>query len=283
MVSARVRRQQVEYARKRGLSCRRACALVCVARSALGYQSRLAVKDAPVATRMRELAAQYPRYGYRRVRIFLGREGHSMGPDRAHRLWRQAGLQVPRRRPRRRVAASRPRPLPPTGPNHVWAYDFVFDTSATGQQIKCLTVVGLPPRERSRRASLSQVRQRAGVRLQRDPALDDHRGHRDRPHRPGQALAERHRRELQRPPPRRVPEHGVVSHQTGSGGDHRDLAAALQRRPPALQPRLFDTHRIQSEARDHQQPDGSGVSLASTGPKNPGRSEALARAAPAKA
>jgi putative transposase len=64
-----------------------------------------------------------------------------MGPDRAHRLWRQAGLQVPRRRPRRRVAASRPRPLPPTGPNHVWAYDFVFDTSATGQQIKCLTVI----------------------------------------------------------------------------------------------------------------------------------------------
>jgi putative transposase len=39
------------------------------------------------------------------------------------------------------VAASRPRPLPPTGPNHVWAYDFVFDTPATGQQIKCLTVV----------------------------------------------------------------------------------------------------------------------------------------------
>lgn len=90
---------------------------------------------------MSELAAQYPRYGYRRVRIFLGREGHVMGVDRAHRLWRQAGLQVPRRRPRRRVAASRPRPLPPTGPNHAWAYDFVFDTSATGQQIKCLTVV----------------------------------------------------------------------------------------------------------------------------------------------
>ena len=141
MVSVRGRRQQVEYARKRGLSCRRACALVQVARSSLRYESRLATKDAPIATRMRELAAQYPRYGYRRVRIFLGREGHVMGPDRAHRLWRQAGLQVPRRRPRRRVAASRPRPLPPTGPNHVWAYDFVFDTSATGQQIKCLTIV----------------------------------------------------------------------------------------------------------------------------------------------
>src|SRR4051812_6070801 len=129
MVSARGRRQQVEYARKRGLSCRRACALVQVARSSLRYESRLAKKDAPVRARMCELAAQYPRYGYRRVRIFLGRDGHKMGPDRAHRLWRQAGLQVPRRR----VASSRSRPLPPTGPNHVWAYDFVFDTSATAR------------------------------------------------------------------------------------------------------------------------------------------------------
>jgi putative transposase len=147
MVSAPGRRQQVEYARRRGLSCRRACALLKVARSALNYQSKLAIKDAPALSRMSELAAQYPRYGYRQVRIFLARDGHRMGTDRAHRLWKRAGLQVPRRRPRRRIAASRPRPVPPTGPNHVWAYDFVFDTCATGQQIKCLTVVGEWTRE----------------------------------------------------------------------------------------------------------------------------------------
>ena len=98
MVGARVRRQQVEYARRRGLSCRRACALLRVARSSLRYESRLAAKDAPTVTRMRELAAQYPRYGYRRIRIFLGREGYVMGTDRAHRLWRRARLQIPRRR-----------------------------------------------------------------------------------------------------------------------------------------------------------------------------------------
>jgi putative transposase len=90
---------------------------------------------------MHRLAAQYPRYGYRRIRIFLKREGHVMSPDRTHRLWRQAGLQVPRRRPRRRVAVSRPRPLPAAGANHVWAYDFVFDTCANGQMLKCLTIV----------------------------------------------------------------------------------------------------------------------------------------------
>jgi putative transposase len=141
MVSARVRRAQVAYVHSRGLSHRRACALLSVARSTIGYQSQLAVRDAPVVAAMRRLAAQYPRYGYRRIRIFLKREGHVMSPDRTHRLWRQAGLQVPRRRPRRRVAMHRPRPVPPTAMNHVWAYDFVFDTCANNQTLKCLTVV----------------------------------------------------------------------------------------------------------------------------------------------
>lgn len=141
MVGARVRRQQVAYARSRGLSDRRACALLSVARSTLGYTSRLIARDRPVVEAMRRLAAQYPRYGYRRIRIFLMREGHRMSADRTHRLWQQASLQVPRRRPRRRAAVSRPRPRPATAVNHVWAYDFVFDTCANGQMLKCLTVV----------------------------------------------------------------------------------------------------------------------------------------------
>ena len=141
MVSAQVRRQQVEYAQERGLSSRRACALLSVARSTLGYESRLATKDAPVVAAMRALSAQYPRFGYRRIHVFLEREGHVMSPDRAHRLWRQNGLQVPRRRPRRRISTGRPRPLLPERINHVWTYDFVFDACANGQQLKCLTVV----------------------------------------------------------------------------------------------------------------------------------------------
>jgi putative transposase len=112
-----------------------------VARSAVRYESKRDIADAPVLARMRELAAQYPRYGYRFTRIFLGREGFRMGTDRAYRLWRRAGLQVPRKRPRRRVAASRPRPTPPERPNDVWAIDFVFDACADGRQIKCLTIV----------------------------------------------------------------------------------------------------------------------------------------------
>jgi putative transposase len=140
MVSVPARREQVAFAVKRGLSQRRACTLIKVARSALHYRSCLAARDAPVIARMGELSAQYPRYGYRRIRIFLGRDGHPMSFGRAHRLWRRAKLQVPRKRPRKRIATGRPRPNAPTGANQVWSYDFVFDWCANGQQLKCLTV-----------------------------------------------------------------------------------------------------------------------------------------------
>jgi putative transposase len=126
---------------QRGLSHRRACALLQVARSTLRYDSRRTAKDAPVLGQMRELAAQYPRYGYRRIQVFLERHGWRMSADRMHRLWRQAGLQVPRKRPRRRVATGRPRPTAPTAATHVWAYDFLFDACANGQRLKCLTIV----------------------------------------------------------------------------------------------------------------------------------------------
>jgi putative transposase len=147
MVGAPVRRRQVAYGNVRGLSIRRACALLSVARSTLRYESRLVKRDAPVVSVMRELAAQYPRYGYRRIQVFLARRGHVMSADRTHRLWRLHGLQVPRKRPRRRVAAHRPRPLAPSGANRVWAYDFLFDACANGQQLKCLTVIDEYTRE----------------------------------------------------------------------------------------------------------------------------------------
>jgi putative transposase len=141
MVSSQARRDQVALAMERGHSQRQACELIELPRSMLKYRSVRAERDAPALDAMRRIAATYPRYGYRRIRIFLRREGHSMGRHRAHRLWRSAGLQLPRRRPRRRVANSRPRPVPALGPNQVWAYDFVHDACANGQKIKCLTVI----------------------------------------------------------------------------------------------------------------------------------------------
>jgi len=83
--------------------CRAAARAPCY-RSPDRHQSRLAPRDAPLAAVIREPAGQYPRYGYRKIRISLARQGHWMNADRAYRLWRQAGLQVPRR-PRREITS----------------------------------------------------------------------------------------------------------------------------------------------------------------------------------
>jgi putative transposase len=118
-----------------------------VARSTLSYELRLPTKDAPVIEAMRALSAQYPRYGYRRIRIFLRRQGLELSWSRTHRLWQKAGLLVPKKRGRKRIATGRPRAHTPVMVNMVWAYDFVFDTTADGRQIKCLTVVDEYTRE----------------------------------------------------------------------------------------------------------------------------------------
>ncbi len=141
MVSVPARRHVVTYVRSRGMSCRRACDLYSVARSALGYESKMEKKDKEVVARMRELAARYPRWGYRRIRVMLARDGFVMSLSRAYRLWKLHRLQVPKKRRRRRLAAARPRPNTATGANQVWAYDFVFDACANGQKLKCLTIV----------------------------------------------------------------------------------------------------------------------------------------------
>ena len=82
MVSARGRTQQVAFARRRGMSKRKACCLLHVARWTTSYQSRLEVKDAAVIDKMAELAKQNPRYGYRRVRNLLKRVGQVMNCGR---------------------------------------------------------------------------------------------------------------------------------------------------------------------------------------------------------
>ena len=109
MVGARVRRQQVAYADGRGLSSRRACALLSVARSTLGYVSRLIARDAPVAAADADVGRRSIRAtAIARFGSSSSAQGHAMSADRMYRLWRQAGLQVPKKRPRRRVATSRP-------------------------------------------------------------------------------------------------------------------------------------------------------------------------------
>lgn len=142
MVSVAARRGGVAFAESRGLSQRRATALLATARSSLKYESKKAAADAAVIGRMKELSAKYPRFGYRRIQVYLERAGFVMNAKRMHRLWRTAKLQLPKKRPRKRVrGTAREVPESPITSNEVWSYDFVFDHAANGQQIKCLTVV----------------------------------------------------------------------------------------------------------------------------------------------
>ena len=129
------------------MSVRASCRLFSVPRSTLSYQSVLAAKDAPLLARMAALAASHPRYGYRRIRVLLGREGLHMSESKMHRLWKKASLQVPKKRRRRVPVDKRLRLQPTTRPNQVWAYDFVHDSCANGQVLKCLTVVDEHTRE----------------------------------------------------------------------------------------------------------------------------------------
>ncbi|MCA9643428.1 MAG: IS3 family transposase, partial [Myxococcales bacterium] len=79
---------------------------------------------------MRRLAGEHPRFGYRRVRQLLMRDGWSLSPSRAQRLWRQEGLIVPsKRRKRRRLGSSANSCTRRRAEhrNHVWSYDFVMD------------------------------------------------------------------------------------------------------------------------------------------------------------
>jgi putative transposase len=147
MVSAQVRLEQARYAIVRGLGQRRACALMDVSRSGLGYGLKMPDKNAPVIAAMRTLSGHYPRFGSRRIRVMLGRDGIVVGKDRRASLWAKAGLQVPKKRRRRRIGGSRQRPYAPAARNAVWCYDFVFDACANGQQLKCLTVVDEYTRE----------------------------------------------------------------------------------------------------------------------------------------
>jgi len=140
MVSARARREQVDYAVARGVSVRRSCALLQVSRSALGYESRLIARDAELGRALEQISARHPRYGHRFAWALLRRDGLKVNRKRVRRVWRARGLQATRKK-RRKLRTGQPRVLAPSGPNQVWAYDFLFDRCGNGQTLKVLTVV----------------------------------------------------------------------------------------------------------------------------------------------
>ena len=97
-----------------GLSQRRACRLVGIGHATLPYQRRRANDDA-VRKRLRELAAQRRRFGYRRLGWLLAREGHAMNHKKLYRLYREERLMVEWRGGRKRALGSRTPMMVPAG------------------------------------------------------------------------------------------------------------------------------------------------------------------------
>lgn len=134
------RRDAAQFLIDHGLSQRRSCALAGISRSAWHYQPQPRDDDT-VIEQLRQIARANKRYGYRRAAVLL-RKQQLINRKRVQRLWQQAGLQVPARRPARRRAAEPKRsPLQAEYPNHVWAYDFMEDATADGRKLRVLTVV----------------------------------------------------------------------------------------------------------------------------------------------
>ena len=123
-----------------GLSQRRACRLVGIDHSTLRYRSRRA-DDTGLRKRLRELALERKRFGYRRLGWLLAREGHSMNHKKLYRLYREEKLMVRRRGGRKRALGTRAPMELPHAVNQRWSLDFVSDTLACGRRFRILCVV----------------------------------------------------------------------------------------------------------------------------------------------
>ncbi len=253
MVSASVRRQQIAYVCQRGRSVRRACALLSVARSTVGYESRVGATrcasrggdaGAGGAVPAVRLSAHPGLPGAPRACDEPGSGSSTLAPASAASAEKAAAAAC---------GELRPRPLPATAMGQVWAYDFVFDACANGQQLKCLTVVDEFTREclaidvagsiRSGRVIevLSKLVSVHGspqhLRSDNGPEFVSRAvlkwlaagQHRYRAYRSRKAMAERHQRIFQRQVPRRMPSDGVVQKQNRCEDRDRAVPAPVQR------------------------------------------------------
>ena len=123
------------------LSQRRACKIFDQHISTQRYEKKENDFNSQVRQRTIELASEYGRYGYRRVTALLNREGYNVNHKRVYRIWRQEGLKVPYKQPKRSRlwladgSCIRHRPM---FKNHVWSYDFVMCRTEDGRAFRIL-------------------------------------------------------------------------------------------------------------------------------------------------
>jgi putative transposase len=140
VVIAPARRVLVRSFVQRGLSERRALAIVRMSASALRYQPQ-PDRDPALRARIEALADRHKRYGAGMIYLKLRQEGLAVNHKRVDRIYAEARLQVRRRRRKKVPLADRQALVRPERPNDVWSADFVFDRTADGRVLKCLTIV----------------------------------------------------------------------------------------------------------------------------------------------
>jgi len=141
MVTPAARREAVAHLRVAyEVSERRACSTLDADRTSIRYHSKRP-DDAAIRERLRELAANRRRFGYRRLHILLRREGIVMNHKKLRRLYREERLQVRRRGGRKRALGTRAPMALPQGPNQRWSLDFLSDAFADGRRFRILAVV----------------------------------------------------------------------------------------------------------------------------------------------
>lgn len=132
------------------MSQRRACKTLHQHRSVQRRLRRVRSDEAALTAAITELARHYGRYGYRRITALLKQTSWHVNSKRVERIWRQEGLKVPARQPKRGrlwLNDGSCIRLRPERPNHVWAYDFVTDRTTSGKAFRMLTVVDEYTRE----------------------------------------------------------------------------------------------------------------------------------------
>ena len=151
MISPAMRRQAAEKVqRELAVSERRVCRVLGQPRSTQRYNLTVPDDEEILTSRIVALASQYGRYGYRRITAMLSLEGWSVNHKRVERIWRQEGLKIPPKQPKRGRLwlndGSIVR-LKPGFPRHVWSYDFMQDHTQDGNPFRILNVIDEYTRE----------------------------------------------------------------------------------------------------------------------------------------
>lgn len=142
-MSPQAKRKAVQHlVTEEDYSQRRACQLVEISRSSARYSPKPRPEETAFKEQVRQLAHEHPNYGYRRITAILRREGSSINHKRVQRIWQSEGLQLPRRKPRKRRCGPRGEVIHKAQHrNHVWSYDFLEEHTVKGKRLRILAVI----------------------------------------------------------------------------------------------------------------------------------------------